>query len=217
MKRLWTLGLLAPICYALLWAAPLTAQNKIQCWTDNQGQRMCGDRVPPEYADKERKVMNDQGVVVETRRGAKTPEELAEEERKAKEAADVKKRAEYDRALLESFRTVKDIESMRDERLILLDGRLAASNKSLADNEEALKNLQERADALQKAEKPVDERLAKQIKQFTRSLKDNQRSIENNAREREAIKTKFDADIARFNELRPPAATAAPAAKKTGS
>jgi predicted nucleic acid-binding Zn-ribbon protein len=197
------------ILMALLLAAPAMAQKKIECWTDDKGQRMCGDRVPPEYADKERKVMNERGIVVETKRRAKTPEEIAGEERKAKEAEEAKKRAEYDRALLENFRSTKDLEAMRDDRLSLLDSRIASSQKSLADNENSLKGLQERAEALQKEGKPVNERLEKQIKQFTRAVKDNQKALERYQREREEIRAKFDSDIARFNELRPPAAPAA--------
>ncbi len=214
MKRL----MLSILMGALL-ATPAAAQDKkmIQCWTDSKGQRMCGDHVPPEYADKERKVINERGIVVETRKGAKTEGEIAEEARKVKEAEDARKRAEYDRALLENFRDTKDIAAMRDERLILLDGRIAASKRSLADNENSLKGLQERAEALKKEGKPVNVRVEKQIKQFTRAVKDNQKALEIYQREREEIQTKFDSDIARFNELRPPAAPAAPAAKKPAS
>lgn len=203
------------ILMALLLAAPAAAQKKVQCWTDDKGQRMCGDHVPPEYADKERKVMNERGIVIETKRGAKTPEEIAEEQRKAQEAEEAKRRAEYDRALLENFRSTKDIAAMRDDRLNLLDSRIASSQKSLADNENSLKGLQERADALQKEGKPANERVANQIKQFTRAVKDNQKALERYQREREEIRAKFDSDIARFNELRPPPApAAAPAEKK---
>lgn len=199
------------ILMAAVLAAPAAAQDKkrIQCWTDDKGQRMCGDRVPPEYADKERKVMNERGVVVETKRGAKTQEEIAEEARKVKQAEEAEKRAAYDRALLENYRSTKDLETMRDERLSLLDSRIASSKKSLADNENSLKGLQERAETLKKEGKPVNERVEKQIKQFTRAVKDNLKALESYQREREEIQTKFDSDIARFNELHPPAASAA--------
>ena len=133
-----------------LCAAPAVAQKqgrKVQCWTDDKGQRMCGDRVPPEYADKERKVINQKGYVVETKKGARTPEEIAEDERKNKEAEDAKKRAEYDRALQQTYRNVKDIEMMRDERLASLDSRIRITETNLTDTEKVLEDLKGRADA----------------------------------------------------------------------
>ena len=41
------------------------AGKQIQCWTDKSGQRMCGDRIPQEYAGQKRDVMKD-GRVIET-------------------------------------------------------------------------------------------------------------------------------------------------------
>ena len=214
MRKLTGLVLLFTVLAALPSLAQEPKKKGIQCWTDDKGQRMCGDRVPPEYAGKERKLMNERGVVVETRKAGKTPAEIAEEARKVTQAEEARKQAEYDRALIETFRSTKDLEGMRDERLSLLDGRIASSTKSLADNENSLKDLLERADALKKEEKPVNDRVEKQIKQFTRAVKDNQKALEIYQRERAAIQTKFDSDIARFNQLRPPAAAAA---KKPGN
>ena len=194
-------------------ARPAAAQQKksIQCWTDDKGQRMCGDHVPPEYAGKERKVMDGRGVVVETRKASMTSDEIAEEARKKTEAEEARKRAAYDRALIENFRSTKDLEGMRDERLSLLDSRIASSTQSLADNQNSLGDLLERAETLKKEEKPANVRLERQIKQFTRAVKDNQKALANYQREREEIQTKFDSDIARFNKLRPP--SSAPAKK----
>jgi hypothetical protein len=194
-------------------------QKKIQCWTDKAGQRMCGDRVPPEYAGQKRDVVKD-GRVVESVKAAKTPEEMAAEQRKQQEAAEQQRRVDYDRALLETYRSNKDIIAMRDERLVLLDSRIEAAEKNTATTDKDLERLRARADALTKENKPVDERLAKQIKEFERTQKSNLRALKRYHEERAAIETKFNADLARYNELRPPpppkpsaapAATAAPA------
>lgn len=198
------------ILLAALAAAPAGAQQgtkKFQCWTDKNGQRMCGDRVPPEYSGQKRDVIQD-GRVVETKKGAKTPEEIAEETRKAREAEEAKKRADYDRSLLETYRSAKDIEAMRDERLAFIDGRLRAAEKNAADTDRTLADLRGRAEAKHKENKPVEERLAKQIRQFERAQRENQKGLERLRREREQVQTKFDADLARFNELRGPAPSA---------
>lgn len=207
-RYLW-MGL-AALMVATSAAAQGGSQKKIQCWTDKNGQRMCGDRVPPEYAGQKRDVIKD-GRVVDTVRAAKTPEEAAEEARKKKEADEARKRADYDRALLESYRSAKDIEVMRDERVALIDGRLKSAEKNAADTDKGLEGLRARAEALTKENKPVDERLAKQIKEFERAQKQNHKALERYRKEREDLVQKFNHDLARYNELRPPAAPAAPA------
>ena len=197
------------------WAMPATAQTTktIQCWTDKSGQRMCGDRVPPEYAGQKRELMQG-GRVVGTVSAAKTPEEIAEEKRKQQEAVEAQKRADYDRALLETYRSAKDIEAGRDERIALLDSRIYAAEKNSATTDKTLATLRARAEAQTKDGKAVDAKLAKQIKQYERDQKQNQRVIERNTKERAAIEQKFNADLARYYELRggKPPEKAAPAA-----
>lgn len=190
--------------------------KKIQCWTDNKGQRMCGDRVPPEYAGNKREVVKD-GRVISTVKAAPTPAEIAEGKRKKQEAEDAARQADYDRALMQTYRSSRDIESMRDERLALLDGRIAAAEKNSTHTDQSLADLRARADRHAADGKPVDEKLAKQIKQYERDQKQNAKSIEHNRNERAEIETKFNTDLARFNELRgtpaaKPAATPAQSA-----
>lgn len=190
------------------------ATKKYQCWTDSKGQRMCGDRVPPEYAGQKREVIKD-GRVIDTVKAARTPEEIAEEKRRKEEAEEQQRRADYDRALLETYRSAKDIESMRDERLALLDSRIASIDKNTANTDKSLADLKARAEKLTAEGKPVDDRLAKQIKQFERDQKQNQKSLERARNERAEIERKFNTDLERYYTLRggrPQAKPAAPAA-----
>ena len=56
-------------------AASAGSSAKIQCWTDEKGQRACGNSVPVQYADKERETFNARGRVVETKPHAETIED----------------------------------------------------------------------------------------------------------------------------------------------
>ncbi|HUR42449.1 MAG TPA: hypothetical protein VM240_14910 [Verrucomicrobiae bacterium] len=203
----------AALATAIVLPAIAQAQaKKIQCWTDNKGQRMCGDRVPPEYAGNRRDVVKD-GRVIATVKAAATPEELAEARRKKQEADDAARQADYDRALMQTYRSSKDIESMRDERIALLDSRIAAAEKNSVYTDQSLTDLRARAARHAADGKPVDEKLAKQIKQYERDQKQNAKSLERNRNERAEIETKFNSDLARFNALRgKPAATPAQSA-----
>ena len=208
------IAVIAAMLAAALAAAPADAQKKpgkrIQCWTDKNGQRMCGDRVPPEYAGEKRDVI-DKGRVVDTIDATKTAEEREAEKRRLAAEEATQKQAEYDRALLESYRTSGDITVTRNERLALVDSRIQAAAKNASDSDKSLAGLRARAEAAGKKNEPVDPRLAKQIRQFEKAQQDNANALERYRKEREALLAKFDRDYMRYNELRGlPAATPPP-------
>lgn len=214
------IAIIAAVLASLAWsaqAADKKSGKKFQCWTDKHGQRMCGDRVPPEYAGQQREVIKD-GRVVDTVKAASTPEEIAEQKRQQQAAEEAKRQADYDRALLETYRSAKDIESMRDERILMIDGRLASIEKNAANTDKSLADLKARAEKLKADGKKVDDKLARQIRQFERDQRQNEKSLERNRREREEIAQKFNTDLERYCALRgckveppKPAAAATPA------
>lgn len=57
----------------------------IKCWTNNEGYRECGNSVPPEYAQKETRTLNQRGVTTEVRQRAKSREEVLREQRERSE------------------------------------------------------------------------------------------------------------------------------------
>lgn len=213
-------AVIVAVLAAGLWALPSVAQapgqKRIQCWTDKTGARMCGDRIPPEYAGEKREIIQD-GRVVGTVRAMKTPEEIAEEKRRVKAEEDKVRAAEYDRALLESYRTSADITASRNERLVLIDSRIQSAEKNAADTDKTLSGLRARAEAQQQKNEPVDDKLAKQIRQFEKAQERNTKALERYRNERQALWEKLDRDFMRYNELRglpaippppPPGATA---------
>ena len=211
-------AVLAATLAAMLAATPVAAQKKIQCWTDKNGVRMCGDRVPPEYSGEKRDVMK-QGRVVDTIDASKTADEReAEKRRKAEELAK-QKQAEYDRALLEMYRSQDDITTTRDERISLIDSRVQALEKNASDTDKGLAGLRARAEAAAAKNEPVDADLAKRIRQFEKAQAENTKALERNRKEREAMQAKYERDFMRYAELRglpqkqmpPPKSAAAPA------
>jgi len=67
---------IAALVAVALCSTASAGSGKIQCWTDEHGQRACGNSVPAQYADKERSVLNERGQVVETKPHATTLEEI---------------------------------------------------------------------------------------------------------------------------------------------
>lgn len=188
-----------------LQATAVAGMKQIQCWTDDKGARMCGDTVPPQYAKKEREIFNRQGIVVGKKQRELTPEEAAEEKRKADEAAAELKRiqeqAAYDKFLTDTYDSSKELESARKLREQTLDGRIGLAQKAIADNEKTLADLRGRVD--KSGKKQPDKKLQDQIKKFETSLADNKTSVVQLQQEKEKMVDKFNKDIARFKELRP--------------
>ncbi|MEW6647505.1 MAG: hypothetical protein AB1450_09925 [Pseudomonadota bacterium] len=87
---------LPALCVVLSLAIPGSALAAIKCWTNKEGVRECGNVVPPEYAQKETRTVNERGITVEVKERAKTAEEL-EQERVAKEAEEARVREEKKR------------------------------------------------------------------------------------------------------------------------
>jgi len=55
-------------------------------WTDEQGLVHYGDRIPPQYAQKERTILNSRGVEVRKLDAQKSPEQIAAEEHTQQDA-----------------------------------------------------------------------------------------------------------------------------------
>lgn len=186
--------------------APMAQAGKLVCWTDENGRKACGDRLPPQYAKQERQILDAQGRVVSTESRQKTSEELAEERRQA-EAAEAEKtrlakQIKYDKYLTQTFVTVQDLEASRDSRLRSLDSNLNLTAKADVDNEAALQKLKAKADAAKAGGKPVEPNLQKQIDQYEKTLAESKQVRQQRLKEREALSQKFAADISRYNALR---------------
>src|SRR3954468_23624409 len=93
-------------------------------WTDDQGVVHYGDSVPPQYAQKERSVLNGRGVEVRKLDAQKSPEQMAAD---ARVLQDVLKQKQHDAFLMNTYASAKDIEALRDLRLDQLHGQRVAS------------------------------------------------------------------------------------------
>ena len=185
---------------------PESAQARMKCWTNNEGVRECGDKVPPEYAQKGHQELGKGGIVREEKERAKTPEELAEEKRLAKLEEEKLKQEEaqknQDRILMETFSSVGDIERARDERVTALEATIKLTQ---ARNEKIQLDLDKRiktAADQERAGKAPSEALLKDIDSLKRQIKNNDSFIEEKRAEQEEIKKSHAVDIARYKELK---------------
>ena len=88
-------------------------------WVDDEGVIHYGDRIPPEFADKPKERLNDQGVAIEHLEGKKTEEQLAAEERARELELQNELQRRADQALLNTYISVEEILMHRDRRVEL--------------------------------------------------------------------------------------------------
>lgn len=176
----------------------------IVCWSDDRGVRVCGDHVPPEYARKTRQIYDQNGVLIQTLPGELTAEERAAEERKAREAKLQQEQAAHDSFLLQSYRSVADLEAERDNRLASLETRLQLAEKAVADGAAVLNELNARADAERDDGNDPEPALLRQIRSYEASQADNLNVVADLRGKRDALSAQYERDIQRYLVLRNP-------------
>jgi hypothetical protein len=198
-------------------AAPATGnaqakdKKRVYTWTDAKGVVHYGDSVPPEFANRDRNILNSEGVRVGFEEGEITAEERAAmDKRKAEEEARAAAQAEIarrDNMLLQTYITVKDIEDLRDRRLELLESQIKVTERYLTNLRKRLVSLQEEASAFKPySAEPnapqIPENLALDISRTTGSINNYERMLSKTRSDQETLRGSFDNDIVRFRELK---------------
>jgi hypothetical protein len=191
------------------------SNEKLYKWVDENGIVHYGDRVPAEYAKNERQVLNEQGVPIKTLQKELTPTEMAAElrriEQESARAQAAANATERDRILLLSYIDVHEIEMLRDQRIATLDGQLKVNEHYVSRLRSQLLELETRA---RDYNYPFDEtstlpqlpdELAKDLLSTVNQLSRREAESHRIRSEQAEIRAQFDADIARFRELKPDA------------
>jgi hypothetical protein len=172
-------------------------------WIDEQGVVHYGDRIPPQYATKERAVLNSQGVEVRHMEAQRTPEQAAAD---ARIHQDIMRQKQHDAFLLSSYTSVKDIEALRDLRLDQLQAQKSAAQQYVESLHGRLSTLQDRA----KVFKPYNTRpgahrlpddVAEDLVHTLNELRTQSNIVANKNEEESTLKDQFQADIDRYVQL----------------
>jgi len=194
------------LALAALLPSGASADNKAIAyrWVDEQGVVHYGDSIPPQYAEKAHQQLNRLGVEVGHSEGQKTAEQLAAEER---ERQDVIQKKQHDNFLITTYTSVKDIETLRDQRLDQLQGQRIAAEQYVDNLQSRLVALQSRArhfrpyDARSDARRMPDD-LAEDLVRTLNELRTQNTALMAKSEEVSAVRSQFDTDIERYRELR---------------
>ena len=172
-------------------------------WEDKNKKRQYGDTVPPEYAQQPSVILNKQGVEIGRTSGQRSPEQIAEDERRTQAEAVQK---QHDQFLLTTYTSVKDIEQLRDERLSQLEGQISASQNYLDSLDTRMKSLQTRAmtfkpysDAANARRMP--DQLAEELMRTLSEGRVQRNLLLGKRKEQTDLRAQFQTDIDRFHAL----------------
>jgi Domain of unknown function (DUF4124) len=179
-------------------------------WVDEKNVTHYGDTVPPEYVKRERAVLNDQAVEVGRLEAQKTPEQLAELERRDKLARAQK---EHDQFLLTTYTSVRDIEALRDQRLQQIADQRASMENYVGSLLERLNQLQLRAQVFRPynasaGARQMPDKLAEDLIRTVNEVRRQRATLDERRDEETALRARFQSDIDRFRLLRSSATAA---------
>ena len=177
-------------------------------WVDENGVVHYGDRIPPKYSSQESTLYNKSGVAIGRTEAQKSDQELDEEERQRQELL---RQKQHDAFLLTTYTSVKDIEALRDERLLQISGQRHAAEQYIEGLHSRLNGLQSRARAFKPySEKPDARRmpddLAEDLVRTLNEVRSQRSALTAKDAEESSLRQQFQADIERYRELKKPVA-----------
>ncbi|HEU4591673.1 MAG TPA: DUF4124 domain-containing protein [Steroidobacteraceae bacterium] len=178
-------------------------------WVDEKGVIHYGDSVPAEYSQREQRVLNSQGLEVQKRQAEMSPAEAAAYADKQKQEA---MRRQHDMFLLSTYPSVREIETVRDQRMDQINGQISAAEAYIASLTTRVDGLKERSmnfapyNTKPGARRMPDD-LAEEMVRALSELRTQNSALATRRKDLQQVVDQFDADIRRFKELR--ASTAA--------
>ena len=200
-KKLLNLIIFFMLCEMIL-ANHVSARMK--CWTNSEGIKECGDKIPPEYTQQGYQELSKGGIVIEKKERIKTKEELEKAKKEAeiiaREEEKEQKKKTNDKMLLETFTSIKELETTRDQKIEAVESTIKITQKRiiklqyLLDDELNQNSLDKQIDGKDKKFNNA-ESLKEQIS-------DNKKFIKNKIDEQRKIKKIYMEYISRFKKLK---------------
>ncbi|MDO9051603.1 MAG: DUF4124 domain-containing protein [Methylotenera sp.] len=169
-------------------------KSRIVKWKDEKGATHYGDRVPPQYSDRENSIMNRQGITVKRNKPINHQEQALDLEKLEQD--------KKDKALLGAFTNADEIDLARDRNIQLDLIALENLNQEKISNQKQLAENQRLADSLAKKKAPIPDDLSVDISKnqaevgkISQRISDRKQTIEN-------TRKRFDADKKRYLSLK---------------
>jgi hypothetical protein len=171
---------------------------------DEKGRSIMGQAIPPECMDADVDVLDKYGRIVRTIPGRRSMEQINQQKA---DAEAVKAAAQRDRTLLATYLSVEDIERLRDQRVEQLEQQVLVTRQYItnlrAREARLMQDVQRyRPYSTKAGAPPLPEQLAAELVNTVNGLQVYEQELTKNMAEQQQLRAEFDADIARFRELK---------------
>lgn len=174
-------------------------------YTNDIGNTVVDDHVPPEHVKKGYEVLNAKGVVIEVVPRELSPEELevanAQKLMDEKAKEEEQRLREWDESLMLRYSTVEDIEAAQERALMDLKIRVSILKSNKRSQKQQVENYQVQAAEMERLGREVDVSHLQAIEDLQREIEVTDRAIADRGREIEAVNAAYSADIERFTML----------------
>ena len=198
------------LCLVLLGICTTASAAKWYKWVDENGEIRYSDRMPASQARLEHQTLNSRGMVVSTKKAAKTEEEIqalkdAEKVLQTKQEIEkIQKEAQgkLDRVLLLTFSSEHELNRAKDGRVEVLDAVIRLIYKSIATAQDRLLRLEGDANKQYTSKgREVPGGLAQNIEESVRKIDNREKQLQVKLEEKYKIQKQFEIDVARFRLL----------------
>ena len=197
-------------------AVDAVAQSRIYTCKDANGKTITSDRPLPECQGREGRVLSGQGTTVKKIDAPLTPEQIAareaKEQRKRVEEERRREQLRKDKALLNTYASLDDIESKRQRALSQVEREARESERRISLLERQASENRSEADFYKKKAMPSD--LKRRLDENEAALKAEKNLFGQKKDEVAQVNVKFDEDKKRYLDLIGAASAPPPAVKK---
>ena len=197
-------------------AVDAVAQSRIYTCKDANGKTITSDRPLPECQGREGRVLSGQGTTVKKIDAPLTPEQIAareaEEQRKRVEEERRREQLRKDKALLNTYASLDDIESKRQRALSQVEREARESERRISLLERQASENRSEADFYKKKAMPSD--LKRRLDENEAALKAEKNLFGQKKDEVAQVNVKFDEDKKRYLDLIGAASAPPPVVKK---
>ena len=173
-----------------------SAEAKLYKWVDNQGVTHYSSTIPPEYANKDRVQINQEGREIKPE--AQKPPEDAQPTPEEQAAIDQRRK---DKALLDTYSNVSEIDLARDRNLQQVNARINSIEIRLKSAQSSLEAHQKEREHITKAGRKIPASLQSDLSDDQDQIDRLQDMLNQAQQEAADIKARYDADKARYRAL----------------
>ena len=192
LPAVWVLSFCTLLCFAHF--AHAQEAGQIVKWKDERGVTHYGDKIPPQYANRESSIINRQGVTVKYNKPVNHQDQAQD---LAKLEQDKK-----DKALLGTFTSADEIDLARERNiqpgLLALEGLMQDQRK----NQAKLTENQKLADSFTKRKKPIPADINTDIANNKEDIAKLEQRISDQKQLIETTRKRFDEDKQRYLMLK---------------